>query len=475
MNDDIRYKAILTKDARFDGYFFTGVKTTGIYCRPSCPAITPKRENMSFHPTAAAARLAGFRACKRCRPDATPGSPEWNLRADLAARAMRLISDGLVDREGVAGLAARLGYTERHLHRVLVQELGAGALALATAQRTNTARILLETTRMRVTQVAYAAGFGSIRQFNDAMRAAFALTPSELRRRARTDATGPGISVRLALRPPFDALAALGFLGPRALPGLEVVDGAVYSRSLRLGERFGTMEISFQTDHLMCSFELDSSADLQPAVQRTRRMFDLDADPVRLSDDLAREPALRRLIRTHPGTRLWGSFDPHETAVRAVVGQQVSVAGARATVAKIAAAMGPRIERSDGTTFVVFPLIEAIAKAPDEILAMPSSRRDTLRNLATAISVGDISLDSGADRTEAREALRMVRGIGPWTAEYIAMRALGDPDAFPASDLGLVRAARKLGIADDHKQLEAHAERWRPWRAYAAQLLWRSL
>ncbi|HEY6684421.1 MAG TPA: AlkA N-terminal domain-containing protein, partial [Propionibacteriaceae bacterium] len=317
------YRAVSSRDERFDGMFFTAVRTTGIYCRPSCPARTPKRENVQFYRSAAEAQTAGYRACRRCRPDVSPGAPEWNLRADLVGRAMRLVADGIVDREGVAGLAARLGYSERQIHRALSQEVGAGPLRLARAQRGQTARILLETTDLGVTDVSYAAGFASIRQFNDTMREIFASTPSDLRRRSRR---GPGakrvvagpIELRLPYRRPADLTGIVAFLAARAVPGVEEVQGGTYRRSLVLPHGTGVAELTPATDHLQATLRLSDFRDLTAAVARCRRLFDLDADSVAVDKVLATDPALTPLVRAKPGIRVPGAVDGDELAVRAV-------------------------------------------------------------------------------------------------------------------------------------------------------------
>lgn len=346
------YRAVQSRDTRFDGWFFGAVTSTGIYCRPSCPARTPKRANMRFFATAAAAQLAGFRACKRCRPDATPGSPEWNQRADLVGRAMQLIADGVVDREGVAGLARRLSYSERHLHRQLVAEVGAGPIALARAQRAQTARILVETTELQFSHIAFASGFASIRQFNDTIRAVFAMTPSELRARvnsiaarsARDTTAGPTssgtIALRLPFRAPLDADPLLDFLRVRAVPGIETVVGSTYHRSMRLPFGSATVALTPLPDHIACRLRLDDLRDLPAAVQRGRRLLDLDADPVAVALPLERDPLLAPLVAKHPGLRVPGHVDGFEILVRAIVGQQVSVPGARTVLGRITAAIG---------------------------------------------------------------------------------------------------------------------------------------
>ena len=472
-----RYRAVRGRDVRFDGWFYVAVTSTGIYCRPSCPAVTPKRTNVRFYPTAAAAQYAGFRACKRCRPDAVPGSPEWDARADTVARAMRLIADGVVDREGVAGLARRLSYTERHLHRLLAAEVGAGPLALARARRAHTARLLIETTDLPITELAFAAGFTSIRQFNDTIREVFAVTPRELRRaRGHRGETVPGeISLRLPFRMPFDAKGLLHFLGRRAVPGVEAFDGETYRRTLCLPHGAGVVALSDGGEHVRCVLRLQNLRDLGTAVQRCRGLLDLDADPVAVSDVLGADGIIGALVRRSPGRRVPGSVDGAELAVRAVLGQQVSVAGARTLAGRLVAGRGEALPESlagDELTHL-FPGPNAVAETDQEDLAMPEARRESLRGLARALAGGEIVLDPGSDREEAGRRLLGLRGIGPWTASYIAMRALGDPDAFLPTDLGVRRAI--AGLVGDQRNVAALAERWRPWRAYATQHLWASL
>ena len=476
-----RYRAVRGRDARFDGWFYVAVTSTGIYCRPSCPAVTPKRPNVRFYTTAAAAQYAGFRACKRCRPDAVPGSPEWDARADLVARAMRLISDGVVDREGVAGLARRLCYTERHLNRLLAAEVGAGPLALARARRAHTARLLIETTDLPIADVAFAAGFASIRQFNDTIREVFAATPRELRRvRGRCDVGVPGeIPLRLPFRTPFDANGMLHFLGTRAVAGVEAFDGETYRRTLRLPHGAGTVALSDGGEHVRCVLRLEDLKDLGTAVQRCRRLLDIDADPVAVADVLGADPLLGEIVRRLPGRRVPGSVDGAELAFRAVLGQRVSVASAGTLAGRLVARCGEPLPGSsvaegDGLTHL-FPGPGAVAGADLNGLGVPGARCETLRDLALALDGGGISLDPGSDREEVEKLLLALRGVGPWTASYVAMRALGDPDAFLPSDLGVRRAVERLGHAGDPRSVTALAERWRPWRAYATQHLWASL
>jgi AraC family transcriptional regulator of adaptative response / DNA-3-methyladenine glycosylase II len=490
------YQAAHSKDARFDGWFFCAVTSTGIYCRPSCPARTPKRENMRFYPTAAAAQQAGFRACLRCRPDATPGSPEWNLRADVVARAMRLIRDGIVDREGVEGLAQRLGYSTRQLNRLITAEVGTGPLALARAQRSQTARILLETTDLAVAHVAFAAGFASVRQCNDTIREVFADTPSGLRKRAarssssrrgsgRGDdqtATAQGIRLRLPCRRPFAPASVLDFLAIRALPGVESLEGSSYRRSLRLPHGHAVVTLTAPADtngdepgHVDGELHLSDLRDLTTAVARCRQLLDLDADPIAVYDSLRGDPLVGMLVESEPGRRVPGTADGFELAVRAVIGQQVSVLGARTVAGRLVHACGDELPEAAGAVTHLFPTPAALADLAERdpaAFAMPAGRRRALAALAAAVEKGHVVIDPGADPAELRRTLVELPGIGPWTAEYVAMRALRDPDAFMPTDLGIRRAAQSLGLPDEPGQLQVLTEGWRPWRSYAMAHLW---
>jgi AraC family transcriptional regulator of adaptative response / DNA-3-methyladenine glycosylase II len=460
-DQDRCYAAVQSRDRRFDGVFYTGVLTTRIYCRPSCPARTPFRRNVRFFRTAAAAQAAGLRACKRCRPDSTPGSPEWDVRADVAGRAMRLINDGVVTRSGVPGLARRLGYSERQLNRLLVAELGASPLALDRAHRAHTARVLVETTSMPLTDVAFAAGFASVRQFNDTMRATYDLTPSLLRFRASRRSPGTGdLELRLAVREPFDGAALLDFLALRAVPGVEAVSGGTYARTLRLPGGHGHVALTPSPSSVRCVLRLTDLADLPVAVERCRRLLDLDADPLAVSAALGGDPVIGPLVRKRPGLRVPGHVDGFEVAVRAVLGQQVSVAGARTLAARLVSDYGQPV----GDGWSLFPSAEALAAATS--LPLPASRARALVALASAVASGSIDLDRGTPRDDVVRGLVALPGIGPWTASYVAMRALGDPDAFLPTDLGVVRALRAAG-AD-----VSAAEAWRPWRSYALMHLW---
>ncbi|MBB4934000.1 AraC family transcriptional regulator of adaptative response / DNA-3-methyladenine glycosylase II [Lipingzhangella halophila] len=496
MNDeDYRYLAVRSGDARFDGMFYVGVTSTGIYCRPTCPATTPKRENIRFFRSAAAAQGAGFRACKRCRPDAAPGSPEWNARADAVGRAMRLIADGAVDRAGVSGLAASLGYSERHLNRLLITELGAGPLALARAQRAQTARILVETTTLPMGDIAFAAGFSSIRQFNETMRAVFARSPTGMRERSehRDNAVPAGVTaVRLPFRAPCDLDRLFGFLAERAVPGVEELSHGVYRRVLRLPHGRGIAEISTGAGngpgkggaynaangngtgngHIQCRLHLDDLRDLGTAVQRCRRLLDLDTDPHAVAEVLAQSDLLGPAVAAAPGLRAPGHVDPAELAVRAIVGQQVSVAAARTVAGRIVEQYGKPLTAPNGGLTHVFPEPEDLAAANPEDLPMPAARARALQGLMAALASGEVDLGPGADRADAEARLRSLPGVGPWTAGYIRMRALGDPDVLLESDHGVQRALRYAGHAGPIGDV---ARTWRPWRSYATHHLWAML
>jgi len=490
---DLYYRAVQSRDSRFDGWFYTAVTSTGIYCRPSCPAVTPKRSNVRFFPSAAAAQSAGFRACKRCRPDATPGSPDWNLRADLVGRAMRLIGDGVVDREGVAGLARRLGFSERHLHRQLVAEVGAGPIAVARAQRAQTARVLLETTDLPVTDVAFAAGFASVRQFNDTVREVFAVTPTELRRSRRDGAadaaadrqpaagratTTGAISVRLPYRRPIDLDAAFEFLAVRAVPGVEEWAGGAYRRTLALPRGVGIVELSAGPPgggHVRCVLRLSEVRDLPAATQRARRLLDLDADPQAVAEALGADPLLGPIVAVSPGRRVPGHVDGAELAVRAVLGQQVSVPAARTLTSRLVARYGTPLDAASGGLTHVFPAPSVLADADFADLGMPGSRRRALAALSAALADGRLVVDPGADRAELHRLLLELPGVGPWTASYVALRALGDPDVFLPADAGVRQALTRLGLPADPAAAAALAQRWRPWRSYALFHLWSTL
>src|SRR5271170_3060924 len=396
------YRAVQSKDSRFDGWFVTGVLTTGIYCRPSCPVRPPFARNVRFYATAAAAQRAGFRACKRCRPDATPGSPEWNVRGDVVARTMRLIADGTVDRDGVGGLATHLGYTIRQLERMLQAEVGAGPLALARAQRAQTARVLIETTGLPFGDVAFAAGFSSIRQFNDTVRLVFENTPSALRKRAAarfgSESTSPGtVSLRLPVRTPFAYEGVFGHLAAGTVPGCEEVRGGTYRRTLRLPSGGGVVSLTPAVDHVRCLLVLDDFRDLTTAIARCRRLLDLDADPEAVVDALSADPGMRPVVAKAPGQRIPRTVDEAELAVRAVLGQQVSIKAARTHAGRLVVAYGDPVDDANGALTHAFPSIEQLSDIDPAHLAVPNSRRRTVTGLVAALADGRVLLNAGCD------------------------------------------------------------------------------
>lgn len=482
------------RDSRFDGQFVTGVHSTGIYCRPSCPAVTPKPDNVTFYLTAAAAHEAGLRACKRCLPDAVPGSPEWNVRDDLAARAMRLIADGTVEREGVPGLAHRLGYTPRHLGRVLTSELGAGPLALARAHRAQTARLLLAGTDMPITDVAFAAGFSSVRQFNETIAEIYHVAPGAIRASARrrhrtaheptaSAATGASLSLRLPARAPFDGGRVLGFLAARAVPGMEAAvrehEAAqpAYSRALRLPHGPAAIRLTLSGDAdapaVECAAELTDLADLAPLVARVRRLLDLDADAEAIDSALAADPALAASVAAAPGIRVPGAVDPEEILFRALIGQQVSVAAARTALTRLTEALGEPV--TIGGFRRLFPTSAAIAEHGRDVLRGPAKRIDAIVGAAAALAEGSLMVDVGESRADLEARLLALPGVGPWTAGYVALRVLGSPDVLLTGDLALRQGAARLGLPDDPRRLAAHGAGWAPWRSYAGMHLWESV
>jgi AraC family transcriptional regulator of adaptative response / DNA-3-methyladenine glycosylase II len=476
------YRAVKARDRRFDGVFYTAVRTTGIYCRPSCPARTPGLANVTFHRSAAAAQAAGYRACKRCLPDATPGSPDWDVAADAAGRAMRLIADGVVDREGVPGLASRVGYTSRHLTRIVTHELGAGPLALARARRAQTARILIQTTALGYADIAFASGFASVRQFNDTIREVYAATPSGLRgRRGGPPATG-SITMRLAVRTPYDGRHWLKFMAVHAIAGVEATGDDWYARTLALPHGTGTVRLEVphavdpgETAFATATFSLSDLRDIGAAVERTRRMLDADCDPVAVSTAFAGDPVIGALVRRSPGLRVPGHVDGNEVAVRTLLGQQVTLRWGCTLAERLTAEHGRQVvPPAQGPAVTdLFPEAATLAGLDPDQLPMPRSRGRALVALCGALADGSITLDRGTDRGEVRRSLLALPGIGPWTADLIALRALGHPDVFLPTDIGTRNALRLVGARPDHAgQL---ADGWRPWRSYAQLHLWSSL
>ncbi|WP_457100065.1 DNA-3-methyladenine glycosylase 2 family protein [Microbacterium sp. P5_E9] len=480
MTFDERYRVIESRDVRFDGQFVTAVRSTGIYCRPSCPARTPKPVNVTFYATSAAAHEAGYRACKRCLPEAAPGSPEWNLRGDTTARAMRLIADGVVEREGVPGLARRLGYSPRHLTRLLTAELGAGPLALSRAHRAHTARMLLVGTDLPASDVAFSAGFASVRQFNDTVREVFGMPPLELR--ARRTATGrpaeaPAGAIDLVLphRGPLDADGLFAWMAAREIPGVEVATPTSFARTLRLpgGPAWFELRID-EIGRVRLRARLAALSDLPTTVARARRLFDLDADPVAVDEALARHPELSGRVAHLPGIRVPGAADPHEMLIRAMIGQQITVAAARTALTALTEALGEQTAGVDGTSRL-FPTMTAIAEHGGEVLRGPAARIRAVVGAAAALADGTLTLTPGDDRAEQRQALLAMPGIGPWTADYVRMRVLGDPDVFLPGDVAVRAGAAAIGIPSDPVGLTEWAARTGPWRSYLTAHLWRAV
>jgi AraC family transcriptional regulator of adaptative response / DNA-3-methyladenine glycosylase II len=479
LDQDRCYRALRTRDPRFDGRFFTAVRSTGIYCRPVCPAPTPKRENCLFVACAAAAAELGFRPCLRCRPETSPGTPAWHGTSTTVSRALRLISDGALDRAGVGELAGRLGLGERQLRRLFLRHLGASPGAVAQTRRLLFAKKLIDETRLPMAQVGLAAGFASIRRFNAAIRDAYGVAPRELRRRSgpRTGADGScDITLKLAYRPPFDWPGINRFLAARAIPGVESVSPDAYRRTLAIDGAEGRLEVAPDpgAHQLVANIRIEGAAPLQQISERIRRIFDLGADPDVIAADLAGAPHLRDAVRAAPGVRVPGAWDGFELAVRAILGQQVSVKGATTLSGRLVMRFGERSRRAAGDDALhsLFPTPAVLASADIAEIGLPRARADAISSLAGAVARGELDFDAPRDLDDAIAQLTSLPGIGEWTAQYIAMRALGEPDAFPATDLGLRRALAIDGRPMGDGELRAAAEGWRPWRAYAAMLLW---
>jgi AraC family transcriptional regulator of adaptative response / DNA-3-methyladenine glycosylase II len=470
-------RARLSRDARFDGQFFVGVVTTGIYCRPICPANIPKSENVSFFKTAAAASEAGFRPCLRCRPECAPGTPAWSGTSTTVQRGLRLISDGALDDGDVERLAERLGVTSRHLRRLFTRHLGASPLAVAHTQRLQFAKRLIDDTSLPMKEVSAASGFGSVRRFNDTFRKTYGRTPRELRSTGGRSQAGDALSVRLAFRPPYDWRSLLMYFAARVTPGVEAVSAGRYMRTIDVDDSQGVMVVSEAGGHLKLELHGVGTRALFGVVQRVRAMFDLDAPPDSIRTTLQRDAFMRALLAGSPGLRVPGAWDGFELTVRAILGQQVSVRAATTLAGRVAARYGERLVMDardvPGAPGRLFPGPERLVRARLESIGLIRARAQTIRDVARATLAGELVFDASQPMDELRAALMSIKGIGKWTAEYVLMRALKQPDAFPASDLGLLRAfdaenERRLSPAE----LEARSESWRPWRAYAAMLIW---
>jgi AraC family transcriptional regulator of adaptative response / DNA-3-methyladenine glycosylase II len=479
LDRDVCFRAMRARDARFDGRFFAAVRTTGIYCRPVCPARAPKPENMEFYPSAAAAQEAGYRPCLRCRPECAPDFAFGLGTSRTVTRALSLIADGALDAGGgVLGLALRLGIGERQCRRLFLTHLGASPLAVAQTRRVLLAKQLIHETHLKLVDVAFAAGFGSVRRFNDTFRRLYGRPPSALRRKTAGARSSAGISLTLGYAAPYDWGSMRAFLAARAIPGMEQVEGDCYRRSIALSGCHGSIEVAPLPGRnaLAATIRFPDVKALPAIIRRIRGVFDLGSDVAAIAAQLAEDATLAPLIAARPGLRVPGAFDPFELAVRAVLGQQVTVSAARQLAGKLVAAWGePLASGPEGALTAVFPRPERLAEADIARLGMPRARAEALRGLAAAVAADPGLFDKGGDLEEKLARLRALPGIGEWTAHYIAMRALREPDAFPAADIGLLRAAAgKAGVRPTPKALLARAEAWRPWRAYAAQHLWMS-
>jgi AraC family transcriptional regulator of adaptative response / DNA-3-methyladenine glycosylase II len=469
LDPDICYRALSARDPRFDGRFFVAVSTTGIYCRPICPARTPHRDHVTFYPTAAAAQEAGYRPCLRCRPETAPNIGAWRGTSNTVSRALALIESGALDEGDVEALAARLGVGDRQLRRLFQEHIGASPLAVAQTRRILLAKQLIHETGLPMTEVALAAGFGSTRRFNDIFHRLFGRPPSALRRRGAAR-DGSALELTLAYKPPYDWDAIIGFLAARAIPGVEMVTPLVYRRTFA----GGTIAVSHepQRHRLRVALRLTDVGTLPAILLRVRRVFDLDADPETIAAHLSADPVLAPLVARRPGLRLPGGWDGFEMAVRAVIGQQITIAGARNLLGKLVAAFGERRDGGEAGLTHIFPTPERLIGQEIAALGMPGARGRAIANIAQATLADPSLFERAASLDEAIEKLCAVPGIGDWTAQYIAIRALREPDAFPASDIGLLRALAENGMRPTPNSVLARAEAWRPWRAYAAQHLW---
>ncbi len=475
LDPEVCERARQARDPRFDGRFFIAVRTTGIYCRPICRVRPPLRRNVDFHPTAAAAEEAGFRPCRRCRPETAPGTPAWRGSSATVERALRMIEDGALDRDGVPALADRLGIGPRHLRRLFLEHVGAPPLSVARTRRAHFARRLIDESALPMVEVAAASGFGSVRQFNDAIRSTFHRTPSEIRRAAKGEHPDDGLTLTLPFRRPFDWERLLAFLVPRAMPGIETISGGRYLRAV--GERtFVEIAPAVGDDALELQVRGEAPSDLITLAARARKLFDLSADPDRILQDLGHDRKLRRWLRRWPGLRVPGAWDPFEIGVRAILGQQVSVVGATTLAGRLVAGFGkPTALDCQRSLTHLFPSPSRLAEADVASIGLPKARAAAIRAFAGAIASGELRIDGSAPLAESLEALCALPGFGDWTAQYVAMRALGEPDAFPAGDLGLRKALGKPGEPAAERDVRASANAWRPWRSYAALWLWTSL
>lgn len=467
-------RARLSRDARFDGRFFIGVKTTGIYCRPVCPVRAPRADNTVFYTTAAAAAEAGFRPCLRCRPETAPGTPAWSGTSTTVTRALRLIAEGALDAGSVAALADRLGVGSRHLSRLFIQHLGASPRGVAQTRRLHNAKKLIDATDLPMVQVALSAGYHSTRRFNTHIKETYGCSPSTLRKKASKDQHHAGYQFRLDFRPPYDRRGMIGFLSRHATPGVELVEGSRYSRTIEVDGAVGTFTAQLLSDEncLRCDIRISDSRYLIQIIERIKRLFDLSADSMAISRCLQRDSSLKPLVQANPGLRIPGGWDGYEIAVRTIIGQQVSVAGANTTTGRLVRTYGSALA-VDGPLDRLFPTAENLSHLNTASARMPVARARTIKQLSIAVCRGDVSFDYANDPDLLYRQLTAIRGIGPWTAAYIGMRAMGDPDVFPRADLVLLKmAGHMFGAGMSERELLQRTWDWRPWRAYAAMYLW---
>ncbi len=484
---EICERARLARDSRFDGQFFVGVLTTGIYCRPICPAVAPKSENVSFYPSAAAASEAGYRPCLRCRPECAPGTPAWAGSSTTVRRGLKLIAGGALDDGDVGQLSNRLGVTSRHLRRLFTKHLGASPLAVAHTQRLHFAKQLIDETALSMSHISSAAGYGSIRRFNDTFKKTYGQTPRELRKfgdESMESGNTATLSVRLPYRKPFSWPTMLEFFAGRATPGVESVTGSSYQRTISVAGKHGVISVSPQENspYLTLSITSVDTGALFEIVQRSRDVFDLDAPIDEIATTLKRDETLRSLIGRSPGFRVPGAWDGFELTIRAILGQQISVKAATTLAGRIANQYGEKLslsfESTDTGLSRIFPTPERLMRARFHNIGLVRSRAETIRRVATAVIAGELNFDTAQEPEDFCKDLTTIKGVGDWTAQYVAMRVLKNPDAFPSTDLGLLQAVGSIEGQGGHarpKDVLRRAEAWRPWRAYAALLLWGSI
>lgn len=485
LDPELCWRAHLARDPRFDGRFFTGVQSTGIYCRPICPARHPLRRNVNFFSCAAAAEEAGLRPCRRCRPESAPGSSAWRGSSATVERALRLIENGTLDRVDLQTLASRVGVGSHHLRRLFLRELGTTPSVIARTRRLHFARRLLVETKLGIAEIAFHSGFSSVRTFNEALRNAYGHAPGELRRKHSSDSDAPSpknsvITLKLSYRPPLDWDETLRFLRPRVMRGIETIQGNSWRRICGTDTKpFGVMVTAHPTaDALIATIDNPPAGSLADLVRRLKRVFDLDADPQAVAAVLGKDPLLSASLRARPGLRVPGAWDVFEILVRAILGQQISVAAASTLTARLIERLGVPVTTNVGGDSVqghLFPTPAAISDTDLSVIGLPKTRAANLRGVAQKVASGELDLEAPWDPQEFERELTNLPGLGPWTARYVAMRGLGEPDSLPDADLGLLRALENAGVAAKAADLRRHAQAWRPWRAYAALHLWASL